>query len=152
MTIYSTHLRTGEVIQHEVGNISIEKMLNHFHERNKRVAHFVMMYNGKGIFYAPRSHQHAFRQQFVMVEIIERIPLSHDKPDAALVRLGPIPESLQSLVAADIGNNTYRYSSYVHDFVNVPGGFIDGGFNYLRIGGTPKLKTFSLASLTLQEE
>jgi len=34
--------------------------------------------------------------------------------------------------------DTYLWSRYVHDFREVPGGFLDGGFDYFRRVGNPK--------------
>jgi hypothetical protein len=38
----------------------------------------------------------------------------------------------------------YVWSRHVQDFREVPGGFIDGGFDYFRCGGNPSPKAVSL--------
>lgn len=41
-------------------------------------------------------------------------------------------------------DGTYIWSRHVHDFREVDGGFIDGGFDYTRVGGNPKTVTLKI--------
>jgi hypothetical protein len=42
-------------------------------------------------------------------------------------------------VGVKLADGSYVWSRHVHDFRDVPGGFIDGGFDYYRVGGDPKV-------------